>query len=193
MVFLNDQQRLLLAFTKYAHASQKRKYTEAPYWHHPLSVAQIILLNVPDLGWAFLAEIALLHDVLEDTRITVEEMADFLLYGAGYSQNETEHICTGVLALTDKYTGDSCPELNRDKRKILETFRLQSIHEVYKTVKCADLIDNTASIVEHDPGFAKVYLKEKEQVLAAMTGADSRILKMACSTLEKAKATLSDF
>lgn len=68
---------------------------------------------------------------------------------------------------------------------------MQSIADVYKTVKCADLIDNTASIVWYDPDFAKVYLKEKEHVLGAMTGADSRILKIAYSTLEEAKRTIS--
>jgi hypothetical protein len=34
-----------------------------------------------------------------------------------------------------------------------------------QSIKCADLISNTSTIVKHDPGFAKVYLPEKKAIL----------------------------
>ena len=74
--WLNDQRKLVLAFTKYAHASQKSKYTDAPYWEHPYKVAKLISEEASCLRHDFALEIALLHDVLEDTRITAEEMAN---------------------------------------------------------------------------------------------------------------------
>jgi hypothetical protein len=68
---------------------------------------------------------------------------------------------------------------NRAERKVREKDRLAKISADAQTIKVADLIDNTKSIVERDPGFAKVYLKEKAAVLAVMTKADPRLLAKA--------------
>ena len=48
-----------------------------------------------------------------------------------------------------------------------------------QTIKCADLIDNCFSIVEHDPNFAKVYMKEKNLLLDVLTKADKNLWNMA--------------
>ena len=48
-----------------------------------------------------------------------------------------------------------------------------------QTIKCADLISNTSSIVMHDPKFAAVYLEEKRLLLARLTYADQRLLALA--------------
>ena len=42
-----------------------------------------------------------------------------------------------------------------------------------QTIKVADIIDNTKSIVRRDPGFAEVYLKEKAALLEVLTKADA--------------------
>lgn len=46
-------------------------------------------------------------------------------------------------------------------------------------IKVADLISNTSSIVTHDPKFAKVYLPEKQAMLAALTKADLCLVAVA--------------
>jgi hypothetical protein len=43
----------------------------------------------------------------------------------------------------------------------------------------ADLIDNTKSIVEFDPNFAIVYLKEKQLLLEVLTKGDATLHKQA--------------
>jgi hypothetical protein len=48
-----------------------------------------------------------------------------------------------------------------------------------QTIKVADLISNTRSIVAHDPGFAKVYLEEKRMLLEVLTKADPTLLNKA--------------
>lgn len=48
-----------------------------------------------------------------------------------------------------------------------------------KTIKLADLIDNTRSIVERDPEFAKVYLAEKALLLEVLRDGDATLWKMA--------------
>lgn len=52
-----------------------------------------------------------------------------------------------------------------------------------QTIKCADLISNTSSIVLHDPKFAVTYLEEKRLLLEALTQADHRLLAMAKSVI----------
>jgi hypothetical protein len=48
-----------------------------------------------------------------------------------------------------------------------------------KTIKIADLIDNTLSIVIYDPEFAKVYLPEKMDLLQVLKEGDSDLWKRA--------------
>ena len=48
-----------------------------------------------------------------------------------------------------------------------------------QTIKCADLISNTSSIVKHDPVFAKTYLEEKRLLLDVLTMADKRLRELA--------------
>ena len=59
-------------YAEQAHNNQKRKGTNTDYIEHPLAVAWIIsqYTNNPDIIIA-----ALLHDVVEDTNITVHDVA----------------------------------------------------------------------------------------------------------------------
>ena len=69
---LNDEEMLVKAyqFAKEAHANQKRASGE-PYFIHPCEVADILI----DLGLdAATIAAALLHDVIEDTEATAEDI-----------------------------------------------------------------------------------------------------------------------
>ena len=74
----------------------------------------------------------------------------------------------GDLQVTDVFTHEAYPELNRKIRKGMEADRLATISDDAKLVKLADMIDNTSSITEHDPGFAKLYLAEKAHLYDVM-------------------------
>lgn len=176
---LSWRQKGVLAFIQQAHYRQVRKYTGEPYYTHPLAVAEICNKYCPDTFG--LIEIALLHDVLEDTpydkfRIIRE------LREVGYSIAETRFIIKGVEALTDVYTHAEYPELNRKSRKELENNRLAKIDTRYQTVKYADLLHNTMSIVEHDPSFSKVYVVEKSNLLLSMDKGDP-VLRKLCANI----------
>jgi hypothetical protein len=45
-----------------------------------------------------------------------------------------------------------------------------------QTIKLADLISNSRSIMEHDPEFARVYLEEKRLLLEVMTKGDATLM-----------------
>jgi hypothetical protein len=70
-----------------------------------------------------------------------------------------------VVELTDVYTKEAYPKLNRRTRKAKEIERLISISPEAQTIKYADIIDNAKEIGKADAGFAPVYLRECKIIL----------------------------
>lgn len=133
---------------------QLRKYTNEPYIVHPFEVASIVA-TVPDATEEMIAA-AWLHDVVEDTGVTLDQV--HLLFGA--------NVAKLVFWLTDQ----SKPEDgNRAARKAIDRAHIAAAPAEAQTVKLADLISNTKSIMAHDEAFAKVYLEEKRLLLEVMT------------------------
>ncbi|HUG56776.1 MAG TPA: guanosine polyphosphate pyrophosphohydrolase, partial [Candidimonas sp.] len=106
---------------------------------------------------------AWLHDCVEDCGVTLDEIEH--LFGFD--------VALGVSGLSDVETG------NRAERKQKSRDRLAGCSGWIQTIKCADLISNTSSIVYHDPRFAVVYLEEKRLLLDVLTKADPRMLAIA--------------
>jgi (p)ppGpp synthase/HD superfamily hydrolase len=177
---LNDKQTMLFEFVKTKHKDQKRKYTGEPYFNHLYNVAKIV--SIHEMGCI---EIALCHDLFEDTDCTFNELYKKLT-DIGYDRKTSYDICSCVNELTDVFTSEEYPYLNRVKRKENEANRLGKISRISQTVKYADLIDNTSSITEHDKDFSKVYLKEKEAILKVMNQGNQILFTMCKKVLEKA-------
>lgn len=141
-----------LNFAKVAHGTQKRKYTGEPYIVHPIAVMEMVrgVEHTKDMLAA-----ALLHDVVEDTPVTIDDIK--------------QEFGNGIAELVGWLTDVSRPEDgNRAIRKEIDRKHLAEAPEAAQTIKLADLIDNTASIVEYAPGFARVYLKEKRSLLEVL-------------------------
>lgn len=152
-----------LALMQSAHKGQKRKYTGAPYDTHPFSVARIVNTVTSD-GPTVIA--ALLHDVLEDTPVPPEKIRRLF----GYE----------VLALVRQVTDVSLPtDGNRTYRKHLDLLHLEKATAKAKTIKLADLIDNSSSIAKYDPKFAKIYMAEKRRLLPVLTEGNAHLLRKA--------------
>lgn len=182
MLDLDTKQTKLLEFIKLQHGSQMRKYTDEPYWVHPLAVAELVDKFLDRDSFAI--EIALGHDLLEDTECNGTELRSYL-NSIGYSRDDRWKIFRGVESLSDVYTHENYPTLNRAKRKNLEALRLREISATSQAVKCADLIDNTISIVQHDPGFGRKYLREKMKALDYMRDSNIKLYALACHSLIK--------
>jgi len=152
-------------FATAAHAAvgQTRKYTGEPYVIHPIEVSELVASAG---GTDAMVAAALLHDVLEDTKVTFDVLeAEF-----------GSEVAELVLWLTDV----SKPEDgNRSTRKALDRQHSAAAPAEAQTIKVADLISNTRSIVAHDPNFAKVYLEEKRMLLEVLTKADPTLLNQA--------------
>ena len=109
---------------------------------------------------------ALLHDVVEDTDVSLEDIS--IKFGPD------------IADLVSDLTDVSKPEDgNRATRKALDRAHTARASAAAKTIKLADLISNSRSIVEFDPHFAKVYLKEKALLLGVLTDGDQILWKKA--------------
>lgn len=173
-----DQLGFALGFATAAHIKQKRKYTGDPYIVHPIAV----YTKLQDLGFHEDELIAaLLHDVVEDTDVTLQEI----------EENFGTIIARLVEHLTDVYTKEAFPELNRKERKRLEIERIAKIPGKAKSIKLADILDNTASIVDNDPDFSVVYLPEIEKTLAVLGEGDERLVKEAYALLQESQLKLA--
>lgn len=138
-----------------AHEGQTRKYTGEPYIVHPVAVAKMIHEIYPV---EVVVASALLHDVIEDTVLTFDD----LLKEFG------PRIANLVRELTDVSRSE---DGNRATRKRIDREHLASATPLAKLIKVADLIDNSRSIFRHDPGgFGKVYAREKELLINEALG-----------------------
>jgi len=170
-----EQKALIVAYK--AHLGQSRKYTGEPYIVHPIAVAGLLrkhgITNVDVLA------AALLHDVLEDTELGHQDVIDAT----------NREIATLVWELTDTSTPE---DGNRETRKAADRKRLSFASPEAQSIKLADLIDNTKSIVAHDPGFAKIYLREKEALLKVLTKGCHGLYLEAKESLEEAKIIINN-
>lgn len=143
------------SFATAAHAGQLRKYDGKPYIVHPTAVAEMVsdMTDDPEMIAA-----AFLHDVVEDTTVTNEEI--FKHFG--------KRIAELVYDLTDQFTTEAYPKLNRKKRKVFEAVRLGKCPKDVQLIKICDMADNTKSIIKDDPGFASLFMLEKAYVLEQM-------------------------
>jgi len=146
------------AMAAHAAVGQKRKYTGEPYIVHPAEVAKIVAGvpgSTPDMVAA-----AWLHDVVEDTGCTYTDI--HMAFGAD------------IAALVSWLTDVSQPhDGNRAVRKAIDREHTARAPAEAQTIKLADLISNSRSIMAHDPAFARTYLEEKRLLLAVMTRGDA--------------------
>jgi len=143
-----------LAFAAKAHRFQRRKYTNEPYIYHPISVAERLVGYYRDQcgkqAPVEMIQAALLHDTVEDTDATFQEISDRFGFRV-----------TGLVYwLTDL----PMPGSNRETRKRLAADKLQFAPLEAQIIKHFDLIDNTESIEKYDEKFAKTYLREKDRM-----------------------------
>lgn len=152
----------MFAIAAHEAMGQKRKYTGEPYWHHCREVAMIVANTNMALKCPEMIEAAWLHDIVEDTKITIPIIE--------------EYFGMATASLVEMVTDISKPEDgNRHARKELDRLNIARATPEGKTIKLADLIDNTGSIIERDPEFAKVYMKEKKELLEVLKEGDREL------------------
>lgn len=172
-------------FASDAHGEQKRKYADEMYIRHP---ERVMYVSVEYTTERAVLAAALLHDVLEDTNVTEDELHSFLKdIMAGEEADKTLQL---VVDLTDVFIKDNYPELNRRKRKRREAERLGDVHPDAQTIKYADIIDNATDITPNDPDFATLYLNEASQMLSLMDKGHPELYERAKHTVQQCREGL---
>jgi len=152
----------------HAETGQRRKYTDEPYIVHPAAVAELVR-SVTD-SEAMLAA-AWLHDTVEDTSSTLADIES--------------HFGTEVASLVAMLTDSKQPQAkNRAARKVAHFRHTAQASGDAQTIKLADIIDNTRSIIHYDPHFARVYLVEKRVQIELLKAGDNGLWQQASTIIE---------
>ena len=161
---MSDPARLLAA-ARYAaerHHGQRRKgAADLPYVMHVFDVARRLAEVRPDDETLILG--AILHDVVEDTSGTREEIAS--LFG--------EDVASLVMEVTDDKS------LPKARRKELQVKHVPHLSDAAKRLKFADKASNLTAIVDAPPDWddqrKRAYADWAEQVMAGARGLDPEL------------------
>lgn len=153
-----------MAFAADKHRNQRRKDADAsPYINHPIALAHMLVnegsIEDPDVLCA-----AVLHDTIEDTETTADELKEH--FG--------EKITSIVLEVTDDKS------LPKHARKQLQIEHAPLISPEAKLVKLADKICNLRDIISSPPANwskdrKQEYFDWAAQVVAGIKGENCRL------------------
>jgi GTP diphosphokinase / guanosine-3',5'-bis(diphosphate) 3'-diphosphatase len=153
-----------LSFAAHKHRDQRRKDAQAsPYINHPIALADV-LVNEAGVTDVEVLCAALLHDTVEDTATTPEELRE--LFGARVA---------GIVAeVTDDKT------LPKEERKRLQVEHAPRLSAEAKLVKLADKICNVRDVAMHPPARwdlprRREYFEWAKSVVDRLRGADPRL------------------
>jgi len=152
----------VLYFTLGAHSDQVRKYSDIPYVVHPIEVVGHLLkyrAHFDEAIFPCMICAALLHDVVEDTPIVIEQIG--ALFGP-----TVEEMVDG---LTDKTVPE---DGNRATRKRMDRDRMEKQNEYVQSIKCADIFCNLSDMEGAPEGFRNKFLKEKHLIVQVMDKAN---------------------
>lgn len=148
------------------HALQRRKgNNHIPYINHLIRVCKITEEVLPDIDEEVL-QAALLHDVLEDTHTTAEEIES--IFGAR------------VRIMVEQMTDDN--SLPKSKRKEEQIRKAPSLWPETKVLKIADKIANIHDIITYPLFWTKTrkinYVKWSAKVVGGCRGENDKIEKL---------------
>jgi guanosine-3',5'-bis(diphosphate) 3'-pyrophosphohydrolase len=136
-----------ILFAATCHAGQFRKDGVTPYINHPIEVMHLLAFtgNITDEE---ILMAAVLHDVVEDTNTTVEEIAE--RFG--------KNVASIVLELTDDIS------LSKEERKHQQLVSCKKLSHAAKLIRISDKICNVYDILYAPPGDWD--LKRRKEYLA---------------------------
>ena len=165
-----------VAFAADKHKNQRRKDVEAsPYINHPIALANV-LANEGGIANKDVLCAAILHDTIEDTETTEEELR--LAFG--------EKITSIVLEVTDDKS------LAKDERKQQQIDHAPHVSIEAKMVKLADKICNLRDIISSPPANWALerkqdYFKWAANVVAGVRGTNIKLERIFDDLIEKGK------
>jgi len=153
-----------LAFAAHKHRDQRRKDADAsPYINHPIALADVLVNEGGVTDFEVLCA-ALLHDTVEDTATSHEELVD--AFGS--------RIARIVAEVTDD------KRLPKAERKRLQIEHAPKLSHEAKLVKLADKLCNLRDVAERPPAKwalarRREYFDWARQVIDGLRGAHPRL------------------
>ncbi|HKP69259.1 MAG TPA: HD domain-containing protein [Pyrinomonadaceae bacterium] len=165
---MNDLPKILDAasFAAVKHKDQTRKGNGQPYINHPLEVANI-LATIGGVDDDDMIIAALLHDTVEDTDATFEDL----------EKKFGPRITGFVRELTDD---KSLPK--QDRKRLQVEHAPHMTHEA-KQIKLADKISNIRDVTDNPPPHWPIerrreYVEWGERVVAGLRGSNQKLEKL---------------
>jgi (p)ppGpp synthase/HD superfamily hydrolase len=163
---MSDPARLLQAlhFSAQKHRDQRRKdHRGSPYINHPIEVAAV-LATVGGVGDLTTLIAAILHDTIEDTQTTPDEVE--------------QRFGREVRLLVEEMTDDK--SLDKQVRKQLQIEHAQNASHRAKLIKLGDKICNVRDVTHEPPAGwdlerRREYLDWTERVVAGCRGASAEL------------------
>lgn len=169
-----------LHFAADRHRLQKRKDSESsPYINHPIAVAEL-LARVAGVNDLTVLQAAVLHDTIEDTKTTREEIA-----------SEFDAEVAGIVA---EVSDDK--SLDKEVRKKLQIEHAPHLSERAKLVKIADKICNVRDVTDNPPAKWDLarrieYLDWSEKVVNGCRGVNKALEEAFDEALKRGRARLA--
>lgn len=167
-------------FSAVRHRNQRRKGGDAsPYINHPLDVAYT-LAHIGGVTDATTLAAAILHDTIEDTATTGEELE--MIFGRK------------VRLLVEEVTDDKT--LEKTERKRLQIEHAPNMSPAAKLIKLGDKISNIQEVIENPPSnWARQrrleYIEWAEWVVAGCRGANESLERHCEELLREARRALA--
>ena len=153
-----------LAFAAHKHRDQRRKGADAsPYINHPIGLADV-LCNEARVSDPVTICAALLHDTVEDTETTPDELE--------------REFGTEIRSVVMEVTDDK--RLSKTERKRSQIDKAGSLSERARLVKLADKICNLQDLLSHPPvdwslERQQAYFDWAKAVIDGLRGTDPRL------------------
>ena len=168
-----------LHFAAVKHRDQRRKDAEvSPYINHPIEVAEL-LARVGGVTDLVILQGAILHDTIEDTETTPEELE------AAFGPE--------VRRVVEEVTDDK--RLPKAERKRLQIEHATDLSERAKQIKIADKISNVQAVTQAPPADWSLerrceYLDWTEQVVTGLRGCNQSLEYFYDQVLEYGRSVL---
>ncbi|MGH8524409.1 MAG: HD domain-containing protein [Gammaproteobacteria bacterium] len=170
-----------LHFASIKHRDQRRKDVEAsPYINHPIEVAEL-LARVGGVTDLITLQGAILHDTIEDTKTTPEELE------AAFGPE--------VRRVVEEVTDDK--RLPKAERKRLQIEHAPHLSKRARQIKIADNISNVRAVTQAPPadwplGRRQEYLRWTEHVMAGCRGCNAALERLYDRVLEEGRRVLKE-
>ena len=165
------------AIQRHGATGVRRPGTGLPYASHPAEVCCILsaVCSEPELlagAW--------LHDTIEDTGLTVDDLSD--------------DMGVAVARIVEWVSQPPMPEMTvRLQRKLAFRRQLVNAPPEVQSLKAADIISNARSVRRANRQFAGTFLKEKQLDLEVLAHADPILLAAASNIIEAELRALNAF